>query len=390
MGGCRFVAVWAIALASGCGASAAPAPATPPVRIDAQPRIVTANEVTTEAELAQRAERALMEQRWQDAADAYRTLLAADSSGPQVAAYMFDLGLALEGLQARARARDTFLELAHRFPDEPKARGALVRAATLDAYLEDWPALASIGDALLGRGDLDDIDRIVGLGARGLARVELGQDGAASADILDGLDLSDQLHYGARDVLPVAVAQLRFALGELRRVRSERIAFDPLPADFLDKLDERCAGLLEAQAAYAMAVRSIDPHWAAMAGFRVGAMYRALHHDLVRIPPPATSKTARQKQIFFAFMHVRYRVLLEKGLREMDQTIALGERTNDSSPWIERAREAKAEMDTALADEKTQLDRMPFTEAEIQTALDLLQKKTLAAAARAHPSTPPP
>jgi hypothetical protein len=184
-----------------------------------------------------------------------------------------------------------------------------------------------------------------------------------------------QLHYGARDVLPVAVAQLRFALGELRRIRSEHIQFDPLPPDFLDKLEERCGGLLEAQAAYAMAVRSIDPHWAAMSGYRVGEMYRVLHRDLMQIPPPATSKTPRQKQIFYAFMHVRYRVLLEKGLREIEQTVALGERTADTSPWVRRAHEARDEMQTALADEKAQIDKMPFTEAEVNEALDLLKKK---------------
>jgi hypothetical protein len=348
----------------------------PPAVVHVPPRIVTPDEVTTEAELAARGERALIEQRWQDAVDAYRILLRADSSGPRASAYMFDLGLALEGLQQRGKARDVFLELARGFREDPKARAALLRAATLDAYLEDWAALAGIGDALLARADLEDVDHVVALGARGLARVELGDDMGASKDIHEGLDRVDQLHYGERDVLPVAAAQLRFALGELRRLRSERVALDPLPTDFLDRLDERCGGLLEAQAAYAQAVRSVDPHWAAMSGYRVGEMYRVLHRDLMQIPPPVTSKTERQKQIFYAFMHIRYRVLLEKGLREIEQTIALGERTADSSPWIERAREAKEEMLTALSDEKAQIERMPFTEDEIKKALDLLSKKT--------------
>ncbi len=367
------------------GASRVPStPPAPPAHIDAEARIVTPGEITTEPELATRGERALMEQRWQDAADAYRTLVAASPAGPHVADYTFDLGLALEGLQQRTRARDTFLELAHRFPGDTKARASLVRAASLDAYLEDWKALAAIGDALMARGDLDDLDRIVALGSRGLARVELGEDGPASKDILDGLELADQLHYGARDVLPVAVAQLRFALGEVRRTRSERITFDPRAPDFTDtftqKIEERAGGLLDAQAAYAMAVRSIDPHWAAMAGYRVGEMYRVLHRDLMQIPPPARSKTERQKQMFFAFMHISYRILLEKGLRELEQTVALGERTADSSPWIQRARDAREEMRTALADEKAQIDKMPFTEDEVRAALGLLQKKTVAAA----------
>ena len=262
-----------------------------------------------------------------------------------------------------------------------------MRAATLDAYLEDWKALETIGDTLLARGDLDDVDRILALGARGLARVELDDDMAGSTDIHEGLDRADQLHYGERDVLPVAVAQLRFGLGELRRIRSERIKFEPLPPDFIAKLEERCADLLEAQAAYSQAVRSIDPHLAAMSGYRVGEMYRVLHRDLMQIPPPATSKTSQQKNVFYAFMHIRYRILLEKGLREMEQTVALGERTSDASSWITRARDARSEMQTALADEKAQIEKMPFTEEEVKKALEILQKRTLAAA-EGRPHTP--
>jgi tetratricopeptide (TPR) repeat protein len=364
-------------LLSACATASkgAPTPAAAPLRIEAQPRIVTADEVLTEAELAKRGERALLEQNWSVAAEAYGTLFAAAPDGPHAAEYLFDRGLALEGMEDRARARDTFLELARLFPRSERALASLVRAATLDAYLEEWNGLSTIGDSLISRGDLDDMDRLVALGARGLAQVELGDDRAASSDVHEGLDLADQLHYGDRDVLPVAVAQLRFALGELRRVRSERIVLDPPPPDFLQKLEERCGGLLEAQAAYAMAVRSSDPHWAAMAGYRVGDMYRALYRDLMRIPPPASSKTERQKQIFFAFMHVRYRVLLEKGLRELQQTVALGERTSDSSSWIQRARAAESEIQAALSDEKAQIDKMPFTEEEVKEAMAQMQKR---------------
>jgi hypothetical protein len=388
----------------GCaGAAPAPvAPAGPPTHVVAQERIVTPAEVTTEPELARRAERALMEQRWRDAVDAYRTLLAADATGPQAPEYAFDLALALEGMQERAQARDAFLDVAKRFPEGPRARSALVRAASLDAYLEDWSALDAIGGTLLARADVDDLDRLVALGSRGLARVELGEiatksggappggeranDAAAAKDIYDGLELADTMHYGARDVLPVAVAQLRFALGELRRTRSERIVFlDPMQPDFLERFSERCGLLLEAQEAYAMAVRSIDPHWAAMSGYRVGEMYRLLHRDLMRIPAPPQSKTERQKQIFYAFMHVRYRVFLEKGIKQIEETIALGERTADTSPWIQRARDAKVALVTALEDEKAQIAKMPFTEDEVKAAMELLRQREL----KRHPPAKP-
>src|SRR5262249_24532845 len=144
----------------------------------------------------------LLEQKWQVAADAYATLFAANPQGPRAAEYLFNRGLALEGMDDRAKARDTFLDLARLFPQDAKARASLVRAATLDAYLEDWNALGAIGDALLSRGDLEDLDRLVALGARGLAQVELGDDRTASSDVHEGLDLADQMHYGDRDVLP--------------------------------------------------------------------------------------------------------------------------------------------------------------------------------------------
>ena len=76
----------------------------------------------------------------------------------------------------------------------------------------------------------------------------------------------------------------------------------------------RCDGLMDAQHAYGEAMRSTDAHWIAMSGFRVGEMYRKLHHDLMVIPPTLLAKSDKQKQIFFAIMHVRYRVLLEKVL----------------------------------------------------------------------------
>src|SRR5437016_5252346 len=120
-------------LSSACGLHAASPPQVAPAaptRIEAQARIVTPNEVTTEVELAHRAERALIEQRWQEAADAYATLFAADPTGPNAAEYAFSEGLALEGLGDRPRARDAYLDLSRRFPEGAKARAALVRAAT--------------------------------------------------------------------------------------------------------------------------------------------------------------------------------------------------------------------------------------------------------------------
>jgi hypothetical protein len=233
---------------------------------------------------------------------------------------------------------------------------------------------------------MDKFDRMTALGSRALSRVELGDDDGAMRDVQAGLDLMEELRVGSAGRLPWAGAQLKFALGEVRRVRSEKIAFvkpdaatgdlpkaADVPPDFLPKLEARCALLLDAQAAYADALRAQDAHWIAMAGFRVGQMYEDLHRDLMIIPPTTLAKSDKQKQIFFGIMHVRYRVLLEKGLEMMNRTIHLGELQLDSSSWVRRAGEAKHEIEKTLEEEKAIIASFPFTEEEIQKALDIMK-----------------
>jgi hypothetical protein len=377
----RFIAFSTLVLAlaaSGCAGEPLPAPKAPtppPTTVTASNSIITPTGTSTEPELARAGSEALLKQQWKEAADAYGLLVKAITDGPNVPTYVFNLALAYEGLEERDHARDTYRDLARRFPASSNARSALVRAATLSAYLEDWKALGEVADAMLARADIDDADRMMALGARGLSKVELGDARGARKDILDGLDIADRTHYTSPDVLPVAAAQLRFAFGEVKRLASEQIKFDPLPTDFLAAIEARCAGLLEAQYEYAEAVHASDPHWAAMAGYRVGEMYRTLHADLMTIKPPPEVKTERMRQVFYAFMHIRYRVLLEKGMKQLDETIKLGKRVNDNSSWIKRAESAKHEMETALAEEKAVIAKFPFTEDEVKQSLKELADK---------------
>jgi hypothetical protein len=119
-------------------------------------------------------------------------------------------------------------------------------------------------------------------------------------------------------------------------------------------------------------MHGIDPHWAAMAGYRVGEMYRQLHRDVMAIPDPPTLRTEKDRQIFFAAMHLRYRILLEKGLKMMAGTLDLADKTKDDSAWIRRAEQAKRDLEAAIEDEKAQIARFPFSEAEMKRALELL------------------
>ena len=129
-------------------------------------------------------------------------------------------------------------------------------------------------------------------------------------------------------------------------------------------------------------MRAMEPHWTAMSAYRIGVMYAKLHQELMAIPPTSLVKTSAQRDLFFAMMHVRYRVLLEKGLEMMKRTAALATKTTEVGPWVERAKAAELDMTKAIEEEKAMLAKLPYTEETVQAALDDLEKKTLARRAK--------
>ncbi|HSQ64368.1 MAG TPA: hypothetical protein VLM85_14190 [Polyangiaceae bacterium] len=374
---------WSFVLSLGliaCGASAPVAPKAPETHLVTANQIVTQNDDSSEPELFKRAQRELLDGDYLGAKRDFETLLAAGPSPKILPTVLFDLGNVYEALGERDRARDAYHTVANKFPELPLARAALLRAVSLHAYLEEWKELGDTAEALLARADLDPLGRATALGARGLSRVEQGDESLAQRDVQSGLDLVDELGLGRSGRLPPAGAQLKFALAEVRRVSTERIALQPVGPDFVARVGARCQGLLDAQSAYGDAMRSEDPHWATMSGYRLGAMYRQLHRELMAIPPDAFAKTEHQRQVFYGIMHVRYRALLDKALIMLNATLDVADKTGDTSSGVARAREAKFEMDQALAEEKAALAKLPFTEGELERALQIMQEKAEKAA----------
>ena len=355
----------------------------PSERIDASNQIIGPHVEGTAKELRARGERALLAQNWQEAVHAFEALIAGDPNAANDPQVIYDLALAYEGLGEREKARERYREVVRRFPGDPNARSALAREVSLDAYLEDWTALGEVGEQILARKDLEVADKMLGLGARGLSRIVAGDETGAARDVNDGLDLVEETRFGATGQLPVAAAMLKYAQGEIRKFRSEKIVLNPPPPDFVQRLEMRCQLLLDAQSSYADAIRSVDLHWAAMSGYRVGEMYRTLHHHLMMIPPTEKAKTESDKQLFYGIMHVRYRALLEKGIEMMKRTLALGERTGVASAWMKRAEAAKVEMDRALEEEKATLAKLPYSEETLEKTLEIMKKKAADDAAKA-------
>ena len=251
-------------------------------------------------ELQRRGDLALREERWQDAADVFRTLLAAArvADDPAVAKYLLNLGLAEEGLGDRVRAREAYLDVVRRSGGATDARLALLRTIAIDATSRTGTSLGAAAAAVLARTDLDDLDCLTGLGARSLSEIEAGDDSSAMRDIQEGLDLVDRSGLGATGRLPNGAAQLRFALAEVRRVRAERLQLVPLTPDFLTKNRRAVPGV--AGRARRLRRRHAGDGPALDGDERVPDRdhVRAAHGDLMAIPPTEQVKTPAQQDLF--------------------------------------------------------------------------------------------
>lgn len=371
---------FSLLLLLGCAACGSLPPRAPPSHLAVAPQIVTTDRDTTEPELFKQAERELLEGQYADARRDFELLLKSDPSEALLPKILFDLGTADEALGDRQAAQGAYHLLATKFPGLSTAHTALVRCVALHAVLEQWPELRDTGEAILARTDIDNLDKLSGLGARGLANAELGDTKLAMRDIQAGIDTMDDVGISRAQHLPSAGALLNLALGEAKRIDSERIALQPVTDEFVMKLSMRCQGVLDAQAGYAQAMRTNDLQWGMMAGYRLASMYESLHRELMSIPPDGFAKSDYQRQLFYGAMHIRYRALLEKALIMLNTTLDAADLVSSHGiavlpTWVQRGRDEKVRMEKDLAEEKATLAKLPVTEETIDGALQLLQQK---------------
>jgi hypothetical protein len=250
-------------------------------------------------------------------------------------------------------------------------REALVRAVRLHCFLEQWARAGAAADLLLAnRNELRPLERIVAHGGKALAVLHEGNLERATEHVDRGRAIILEERLDAAGTLPRDLAQLYFALGEIRRVLAERIRFQPLPRDFVAALEERCQLLLDAQSAYSDAMRAYDAHWSAMAGYRVGELYQRLHQDLMAIEPPPTADTVARRQLFEAAMRLRYSVLLDKALAMMQHTRQMATNTGEQSHWVRQAEASERAIEQAQRAERAALLRLPYTREQLERELE--------------------
>jgi hypothetical protein len=310
-------------------------------------------------------------QHYDAAAHAFDRAFDLDPDGPLAvkslfeAAEMFDLAAEQEAALAR------YEQVARRFPDSDLDRVACVRALRLLAYLEHYQRAGELAELTANKyKDLRSLDQIAVLAARALSRLALADDVQAEYFVSKARDIIERESLDAAGRLPQELAPVYFALGEVRRLRAERIHFLPVPENFAGALEQRCQLLLDAQSAYSDAMRAYDAHWSAMAGFRVGELYQKLHEELMQVPAPKAADTDRRRQLFEGAMRLRYSILLDKAKAMMDHTVTMADRTGEQSPWVLKARQARDAIGHATRDENDALAKLPYTREQLQAALD--------------------
>jgi tetratricopeptide (TPR) repeat protein len=345
-------------------------------RVVTLPRtVITPQSGASIDELYDAATRDLLAGRLQQAAAAFERIFSLEPDGRLAPHALLQAGSALDQAGELDAAVARYEQLARRFPSHELAREALVRSVRLLAFLEQWSAALADADILLARETtLSPYESIVAYSGKALGLIAAGDLTSAEYYIEKGRSVIDDRRLDAAGRVSRDLAQLYFALGELRRLRAEQIHLNPPPADFAGALERRCQLLLDAQSAYSDSMRAYDAHWSAMAGYRVGELYHKLHAELMAVPAPKSAHNEARRLLFEGAMRLRYSILLTKALTMMQHTLDMARRTGERSQWVVRSQAARDEIEQGIRAENAALDRLPYTRAQLQAALDDLAK----------------
>ncbi|MEO8184294.1 MAG: tetratricopeptide repeat protein [Deltaproteobacteria bacterium] len=312
----------------------------------------------------------LRQGQYASAAQAFDRIVEQESEGPWLERALFQGALAQEAQGDLDGAAERFEQLARRFPHSPWSAEALLRSMRVRLHREAWAQAGETARSYLERYPTSGpAGRIVAYAARGLDLLAAARQSEAEYFIAKGMEVVDRLELDRAGRLPRDLAPLYFALGEARRRRAEEARLSPDVKQFSARLERRCELLLEAQSAYSDSMRAYDAHWSTMAGYRVGELYERLHEELMQIPLPRTG-TERERQLFEGAMRLRYSVLLSKAASMLEHTLAMAQRTGEQSEWVRRSEQSQRQLEHYRQAEERALKQLPFSRAELESALD--------------------
>ena len=334
--------------------------------------LITPSGAASVPELLQRAEELTLQRRFEEAKVLTSQLFQAELSTSERARALF-IRATIEDFQEEYQlALASYLEAA-RSSSLEVSQTAHVRAVRLLIHFEKFD------DARREAAQIDPksrapLEQVLLLAADSLALVSGPDYLAAERPLARARSLIEDGGFDRGGRLPVDVAALYYALGELRRRKAEALVFEPLPKDFSATLEARCQHVLDAQSAYSTTMRADSAHWSAMAGVRVGQLYQRLHADLLAVPQADRSKSTGEQALIEGAMRLRYSILLTKAVRMMETTVEMLDRTGEASPWRQKATEALSELEGARTSEEAAIDALPYSREELKKALNDLHR----------------
>lgn len=252
-------------------------------------------------------------------------------------AALYNAGLCLANLDQKEPALARFESLIAGLPESPDVKHASFQAGHLQVALKRWDDAAASAAKLLARTDLDAAERLEAMSIQGEALLGRGQ--IDDADRIARQALTFYRTQPPEQVSdPFYAAAANFVVAEVIRLRGERMAFpNTTQEEQKAVLVRRAELLLDAQREYFNTIRHTEAHWAAAAGHRIGAMYDTLWHDLVKAPPPPTISDAA-KAVYPEEMAKLIKPLLRHAIRYWELTLLMVERTGVKSEWAEETR----------------------------------------------------
>ncbi|HEY8946177.1 MAG TPA: hypothetical protein VIM73_18105 [Polyangiaceae bacterium] len=390
----RLITVGLILPLVGCAgrgaerAVSAPLSTRAPITVPAT--VITPVDATTVPEIYARASKLFDDAAYSRAAQQFDRVATLEPNGDLAddatfrAAEAYDLASEFETAALR------YEHVSQRYPASPLATLARIRATRIHVHLDRFQRAGELASSVLASGiSLNAFDRVLVYAASALARLDENDEVAAATFIEKGRETIEAHRLDAAGRVGKELAALYYALGELRRRRAERILFDPVPPDYLDALERRCQLILDAQSAYSDTMRAYDAHWSAMAGYRIGELYRRLHEDIMKVKPPPSADTEEERQLFEAGMRHRFAILLEKALANVDLTLGMLQRTGEKSSFADRLARARIEIVAARDREQAALARLPYSRGTLEAAMKQVAQRAEEQRRQGGRNTPP-
>lgn len=258
---------------------------------------------------------------------------------------LYNAGLCLADTGELEEAAARYERLLSATPDSPDVRHARFQLAGLSVELERWERGVEVADALLGAEDLSPDERMEAMARRAQAllgggRVEEAQRQARTAMAYFRTRTEAD---AVRDNFFAAAAN--YVLAETVRLDGEAIAIPVAEVQTQHEVLERKAQiLLDAQREYFNVMQHRNAHWAAAAGYRIGAMYDHLWEEITTapIPPPddplPEGSEAIYEQEYRLELARLVKPLIRHSIRYWELTLMMVERTGVRTEWSERLR----------------------------------------------------